>query len=85
MDYDKSLKLAMKQWLIEKGMDVDEVLYYNQTTYESSYCENCRSVDYILVLVEIDYNSSSGSRRFEYFGNFASLIRELSDVEVEID
>lgn len=68
---------ALAEFVRERGYDVAEVTLFEEETVASGFCETCY---YESTEVHIYYLNSDGvGRRYEYYGNMAELIRELTD------
>jgi hypothetical protein len=66
---------AMRDWLQRKGIDVTEVLGYQESTRSGGYCETCY---YTYIVVEIDYRKADKTVGcYVYDGEFSDLIRAL--------
>lgn len=64
---------------VKKNLDVSaaEVTGFKEEEEIRGYCETC---SYSTIVVKIDYKNTDGRHCWkEYEGNFADLIRELSD------
>lgn len=76
MSFEDNLKESLKDFLVERGCDAEEVVSFRDDTEAGGYCESCY---YEYAVVRIDYIDSRGrSREFTYSDGFSDLIRELA-------
>jgi len=70
------IKTAMRNWLVDLGYSVIKVASYDERVETGGHCETCSYIDYY---VDIYYINSDGKEEcYDYCGNFAELIRELT-------
>ena len=75
MAFEDSFKLAVKDWLVAKGVEAVEVQVVEQDTYSSGGCESCY---FEAIEVNITYLDNSGqSRLYSYYGDMSELISQL--------
>lgn len=71
------IKGAMRNYLIDLGYEVYQVVDYQELTKNTGYCETC---NYEVTIIHIKYTDCQGRCvNYEYEGSFAELIRELTD------
>jgi hypothetical protein len=76
--WKESFYEALAEYIRNSGYtDVAKVTRFEEETVESGYCETCY---YESTEVWVYYETSEGvSLRFEYYGNMAEFIRDLTD------
>jgi hypothetical protein len=75
MSVEQAIKSAMLVMLRNRGLSAIEVTAYEEEERSMGYCDTCYS-EYTVVM--ISYITETGVQsRFEYYGGFAELIREL--------
>lgn len=75
MSLNENIRYAFAQFLKDRGLDVVEVIDWDERTVYGGYCETCA---YEFIEVDIEYRNSEGTvKTYTYDGTFSSLMREL--------
>lgn len=75
IDFQDSFKNALKRWMIEYGLDVVEVVDFQDDTESGGYCDSCWYETAVVVITYID--SAKKRHKFSYQGQFGELIKQL--------
>lgn len=71
------LKGAIRNYLVDQGLSVIEIIEYKELTKSGGGCSTCYYTDYTMEIKYID--GLYDQKIFVYHGQFSELIRELTD------